>query len=110
MRQHLAPVTRRAAALSTPRRLATGSGLELICAFAALALAAKQTLLEITDLGLRPVELSTKRRLALRGRNLRQRQCRVQRRLASLCVLAQLRHESLGGVLQLLQSLHRSLV
>ena len=47
MRQHLASEAWRAAALSTPRRRVPGSGLEFICAFAALALAAKQTLLEM---------------------------------------------------------------
>ena len=63
MSQHLAPVTWRAAALSTPRRVVPGSGLELAGAFAALALAAKQTLLEIAELGLRQVEFATKRSL-----------------------------------------------
>jgi len=110
MSEHLASVTWRAAALSSRRRLAAGSALELARAFAALALAAKQTLLEIADLGLSPVELSTKRCLALRGRFLYQRERRVERRVALLGVLALLRHESLGAVLQLLQSRHRSLV
>ena len=72
MRWHLASVAWRAAALPTPRRLVPGSGLELICAFAALALAAKQTLLEIADLGLSPVEFATKCSLALLGLDLRQ--------------------------------------
>ena len=72
MRQHLASVAWRAAALSTPRRRVPGSGLEFAGAFAALALAAKQTLQEIADLGLRQVEFATKCSLALLGLDLRQ--------------------------------------
>ena len=92
----------RAAALSAPRRLVPGSGLELAWAFAALALAAEQALLKIADLGLRQLELGTERRLALRGLFPCQRQFSVQRRLAVLGVRAQLRHKLLDAVLQLL--------
>ena len=110
MSQHLAPVAWCTAALSAAGRLESGLGPEFAGAFAALALAAKQTLLQITDLGMRLVELSKKRRLALPGRFLRQRQCRVPRRLALLGVLAQFHHESPGAVLELLQAPHRSLM
>ena len=104
MSQQLASVAWCAVALPAFGSLQSGSGLEFADAFAALALAAKQALLEIADLGLRHVELSTKRCLALRGRYLCQRQCRVPRRLALLGALAQLHHESIGAVLELLQS------
>ena len=98
MRQHLAPVTRPAPALSTPRRLPARSALEFARAFAALALAPKQSLLKVSHLGLRKIEFDTKRRLALLGLDPLHSQFSSQPRLCQPSVFAQFNHRVWGQV------------